>query len=365
MKNYAHLFLKKFVVLLLAALITSCADDDAPSPENAGANLDEFLGEIDYIKTFGGSQNDNIVSVVQANDGGYVLMGSTESTDGDITGKSSSDVDFWLLKTGPLGNIIFNKVYGGSKTDIASSLIKTKDGGFIVCGYSASDDGDVSGNEGFQDYWITKLDAQGNITWEKNYGFSGIDQALKIIETTNGNFFTTGFFDVSASENQGNDDGKTTNPGVNLSKNTLHGVGEFWGILMDSNGNRIWRRYFGGSNNDRSYDVAEAQDGGFFMVGSSESSDFDVTDNKGSYDFWVVRVAANGDKLWTKSFGGSEIDQGYGITKTPDGNYIMVGDTRSTNGDVTSLNGNADAWVIKFDPDGGLIWEKNLWRSGI
>ncbi|MFT4943102.1 MAG: hypothetical protein ACI8RH_000840 [Flavobacteriales bacterium] len=350
MKNLLPLF------LIGVAMLCSCSNDDgvnlpAPYPEG-------FLGEIEFVKTFGGSQNDNIISVVQASDGGYVLMGSTESVDGDITGKSSTDVDFWLLKTTPLGEVIFNKVYGGSNTDIAASLINTKDGGFIVCGYSASNDGDVSGNEGFQDYWITKLDANGTITWEKNYGFAGIDQALRIIETTNGNFFTTGFFDVSASENQGNDDGKIAVPEVNASKNTLHGVGEFWGILMDRNGDRIWRRYFGGSNNDRSYDVVEAEDGGFFMIGSSESSDFDITDNNGSYDFWVVRVTANGDKVWTKSFGGSEIDQGYGITNTPDGNYIMVGDTRSTDGDVTSLNGNADAWVVKFAPNGDLIWQK-------
>ena len=96
------------------------------------------------------------------------------------------------------------------------------------------------------------------------------------------------------------------------------------------------------------------------MIGGSESTDFDITDNKGSYDFWMVRLASNGDKLWTKSLGGSEIDQGYGITKTEDGNYIVVGDTRSTDGDVSALSGNADAWVVKFSPSGAIIWEKTF-----
>jgi hypothetical protein len=350
--------MKNFLISLFTILIVACGNNDDSTIVSPEPIPESFLGELDYIKTFGGSGNDNFVSVVQANDGNYVFMGATESTDGDVTGKTGNDDDFWLLKTTPEGDIIFNRVYGGSNTDKATNLIKTNDGGYIVCGYSSSSDGDVSGNEGFQDYWITKLDAQGNITWEKNYGFAGTDQALKIIETSNGNFFTTGFFDVSASGNQGNDDGETTTFGGNPTRSSLHGVGEFWGILMDSNGNKIWRRFFGGSNNDRSYDTVEAEDGGFFMIGTSESSDFDILDDRGSYDFWVVRLASNGDKIWTKSYGGSEIDQGYGITKAVDGNYIMVGDTRSADGDVTSINGNADAWIIKFAPNGDLIWQK-------
>ncbi len=351
MKNLEALF------IIAIALLYSCSNDDGvnlpgPSPE-------DFLGEVDFVKTFGGSHNETITAVVQSGDGGYVLMGSTDSTDGDITGKKGDDDDFWLLKTTQEGEVVFNKVYGGSNTDTATSLINTADGGYIVCGYSLSSDGDVSNNEGFQDYWITKLDAQGNISWEKTHGFAGSDQALKIIQTASGNFFVTGFFDVSASGNQGNDDGKMGAP----SKATLHGVGEFWGILMDQNGEAIWRRYFGGSSNDRSYDVVETNDGGFIMIGGSESTDFDISDNKGSYDFWMVRVASNGDKLWTKSLGGSEIDQGYGITKTEDGNYIIVGDTRSTDGDVSTLNGNADAWVVKFSPSGDIIWEKTYGGS--
>ena len=338
--------------LIAIALFSACSNDDGVNLP--GNNPEDFLGEIDFVKTFGGSQNETLVAAVQTNDGAYVLMGTTDSSDGDITGKKGDDNDYWLLKTTQEGEIVFNKTFGGSNTDTATSLINTTDGGFIVCGYSQSSDGDVSNNEGFQDYWITKLDAQGNISWEKTHGFAGSDQALKIIQTASGNFFVTGFFDVSASGNQGNDDGKMGTS----SKATLHGVGEFWGILMDQNGDTIWRRYFGGSSNDRSYDVVETDDGGFIIIGSSESVDFDITDNKGSYDYWMVRVDSNGNKLWAKSLGGSEIDQGYGITKAEDGNFIIVGDTRSTDGDVSTLNGNADAWVVKFSPDGNIIWEK-------
>ena len=127
---------------------------------------------------------------------------------------------------------------------------------------------------------------------------------------------------------------------------------------MDSNGDKIWRRYFGGSLNDRCHDALQTKDGGFLLAGQSESDDFDITDDKGSYDFWLVRLDPSGNMLWTKSFGGSEIDQGYAISNTPDGNYIMTGDTRSEDQDVSSPKGGGDAWVIKFDDNGNKIWEK-------
>jgi hypothetical protein len=99
------------------------------------------------------------------------------------------------------------------------------------------------------------------------------------------------------------------------------------------------------------------------MTGTSESEDFDKTDPKGSYDYWAVRLTADGDLVWTKSFGGDEIDNSYASIKTNDGNYIMVGDSRSSDQDVTSPRGNADAWMVKFDDNGSKIWQKSFGGS--
>jgi hypothetical protein len=154
--------------------------------------------------------------------------------------------------------------------------------------------------------------------------------------------------DVTASGGQGNKS--------NLGR---HGVGEFWGVRMDANGNRLWRRYFGGSNNDRSYSVLETANGGFLMTGASESDDFDIENPKGSYDFWAVQTDADGNLLWAKNFGGAEIDNGYATCASGDGGYIMVGDTRSEDGDVTTSLGNADLWVVKFGEQGNLLWQKS------
>ncbi len=342
------------IAIILMCGFHACKKDENPEPPAGGTDDDNppvgsnFEGVIDYVKTFGGSNEDEAVDVVQANDGGYVMVGTTSSTDGDITDKTTTDPDYWVLKVNAAGVKQWSKTYGGTSPDRATGIKKTNDGGYILSGHSRSSDGHVGGNEGFHDYWIVKINTVGDIQWETNFGFSGSDQALNVIQTSDGGYFATGFLDVTASGGMGND-----------GRSPEHGVGEYWGIKMNANGDKIWRRYFGGSNNDRSYDVVQTDDGGFIMAGASESSDFDIVDNKGSYDLWVVKVSAGGDKVWTKSFGGSEIDVGYSIVKATDGNFIIVGDTRSTDKDVSNPLGNADLWVVKFNKNNGaIIWEK-------
>jgi hypothetical protein len=106
------------------------------------------------------------------------------------------------------------------------------------------------------------------------------------------------------------------------------------------------------------------EQGGFLIVGSSDSTDVDITDNKGSYDFWVVRMSETGQLVWEKNYGGDEIDEAWGIAPTNDGNFMIVGDTRSSNGNIAVNNGAADVWIIKIDPSGELLWEKTFGGSG-
>jgi len=340
-------------LLLPLYLLFGCSSDNTTDPTDDTIDPVQFTGEIDFIRTYGGSNEDDAVSVASSIDGGYVILGSTQSNDGDIVDKTSTDSDYWVLKVDPQGEIQWSRTYGGSGDERASSISRTSDGGYIISGHSRSSDGDVSGNEGFHDYWILKIDAFGNILWDRNFGFAGSDQAFEVFETNDGGYFATGFLDITASNGQGND-------GRN---GVRHGVGEFWAIKMDVNGNRIWRRFFGGTNNDRSYDALQTSDGGFLLAGASESDDFDITDGKGSYDFWVVRIDQDGDLVWTKSFGGSEIEIGYDAAHTSDGNYVMVGDTRSSDQDITNPLGNADSWVVKFDDTGAMIWQKTFGGS--
>ncbi len=312
-----------------------------------------FLGELDWVRSFGGSGEETAQKVIATTDGGYAVLGYSNSTDGDLLGKSSSVNDYWLLRLDADGNLQWSKTYGGSKDDKGQSLVQTKDGGFALTGYAMSDDGDGSQNNGFHDNWILKLDAQGAIQWEKSFGFSGHDHSYDIIETLDGGLFFSGFLDITSARADGfTEKGSTSS--------TAHGVGEFWGTKLDPQGNIEWRKYFGGTNNDRSHAVVQSNDGGFLLSGFSESEDFDITTSRGSYDFWVLKIDGRGELLWERSFGGSGIEISYDMEKTGDNGYVIVGNTFSTDKDVSKNNGESDMWLIKLDDSGNLIWERNF-----
>ena len=343
-----------FSYLIMGLMVVGCkSDDETPIITDQPA---EFNGTLAWVETFGGSGIDQATAVVTTEDGAYMVVGSTYSNDGHFAGlKSTTDADYFLMRVRPDGGVDWTKVYGGDDDELATGITKTSDGGYVLVGYSRSDNCFTGSNGGFHDYYILKVDAQGNEIWCQNFGYPGSDQAQNIIETREGDLMVTGFFDVSASGGQGNDDRENAG--------TLHGVGEYWGIKLDADGQFFWKRYFGGSNNDRSYNVMQTNDGGFVLIGSSESDDFDITDSKGSYDYWAVKLSAEGDLEWTRSFGGSEIDIAYDIATTLDGNFLIVGDARSNDQDVSTNFGNADIWLVEIDPQGNLIWEKSLGGS--
>ncbi len=347
--NFKQLSHQLFAIA--TAILTCWSCDTAGDESNDPPEPLTINREVEWVKTFGGSNEDNILSVVEATDGGYVLAGYTQSIDGDITDKTDPNGDFWVLKVSADGEVVWSRTYGGTSDDRAEKIINTSDGGYAVVGYNRSMDEDATVNQGLQDYWIIKIDAAGAIQWQKSFGFAGIDRAFSLIQTREGGYFITGFLDVTASDGGGNDDKSFT---------AKHGVGEFWGIKLDATGEREWRRFYGGTNNDRSYDAVQTEDGGFIMVGSSESEDFDITDSKGSYDFWIVKVNAEGTKLWQKSYGGTEIDIAYAIEATGDGKYVIIGDSRSINGDISDAKGNADMWIIQIDELGNLLWQKSI-----
>lgn len=364
---------RTYTLLILICAAIACKDDEAIitddvtttddviTTDDTATDTEDFT--VSFTKVLGGSQVDTFQSVTATPDGGYAALGHTQSIDGDIVDNDSQINKIWLVKTDVNGDILWSRTYGGSEDDRGTKVITTTDGGFAILGYTESSDGDMTENAGFYDQWIAKLDNQGTIEWQKSYGFLGSDQANDVIQTTDGGFFTSGFLDVTASGGEGNDGAQEDTINNSTTRATLHGVGEFWGHKLDANGNLEWRRYFGGTSNDRSYAVVQAPDGGILMTGNSESNDFDISESKGSYDFWAVRLNATGDLLWEKSLGGSQIEIAYAATNTPDGNYIIAGDTRSSDGDVTNFRGSADVWLVKINDQGDLIWQRTLGGS--
>lgn len=344
-----HTFCIIFLVLFL-----SCTSDDIGVEEDE-ESIAPFMGQLSWVKNFGGTDEDTAQSIIGTEDGGFAVLGFTKSTDGTLSDKTTSVNDYWLLKFDEEGELSWSKTYGGSKDDRGQQVLQTSDGGYAITGYAMSDDIDASANQGFHDNWVLKLDALGGIEWEKSFGFSGHDHSYDIIETSDGGFFVAGFLDITAAMEDGN-----------YSKGNLltrHGVGEFWGTKLTATGEIEWRSYFGGTNNDRAYAVVETFDRGYILTGFSESDDFDISETRGSYDFWVVKINQQGELVWEKTFGGSGIDIAYDISKTMDGSYVIVGNTNSSDKDISVNYGINDVWLIKIDENGTMLWEKTFGGS--
>ena len=347
-------FLSKYSLGLVAVftlLLSACSKEtevDVVSIENQSS----FLGELDFIKTFGGSGEDTSRAVITTADGGFAVLGFSNSTDGDITDKELAVNDYWLLKFGADGELQWNKTYGGSKDDRGQSLVQTQDGGFALTGYAMSDDGDGSVNNGFHDNWVVKVNAFGEIEWEKSYGFSGHDHSYDILDTGDGGYFFTGFLDITSARADGNTE--------KSSSVSAHGVGEFWGTKIDGKANVEWRGYYGGTNNDRAHAVVRSDDGGYVMAGFTESDDFDINNARGSYDFWIVKLDETGNLDWESTLGGTGIERAQDIAKTNDGGYVITGSTFSNDVDISENNGEADIWLVKIDSQGNLLWENSF-----
>ncbi len=147
---------------------------------------------IEWKKCFGGTGDDGLGSIQQTSDGGYIMIGFTTSNDGDVSGNHGSD-DIWVIKLNSVGSIQWQKCLGGSGIDDGGSIQQTFDGGYILTGDTYSNNGDVSGNHGEADVWVVKLDATGNIVWQKCLGGTGTEYPQSIQETSDYGFIIAGF----------------------------------------------------------------------------------------------------------------------------------------------------------------------------
>ena len=336
----------KYICFIFTALNSACDSADTSNENSISQNI-----EIQRTLTLGGSKNESGQCVVKTSDGGYAVLGYTQSMDGDITNKIDSSYDFWLLKFNAVGQQQWQNIYGGTDDDRGQEIITTADGGFAIVGTSKSNDGDVSENSGSSDFWILKTNSLGDIEWEKSYGYSGLDNGLSILQTQDQGFLISGVLDVTSSNGEGN---------YNRLGSPRHAGGDYWVLKLNQMGVIQWSRFFGGTFTDTAYAINETQTGDFITVGSSDSVDVDISNNKGSYDYWVLKLSNTGDLLWEKSFGGSEIDEAKAMAPSSDGNFLIAGDSRSQDFDISTNYGAADIWMVKINTDGELLWEKSF-----
>ncbi|WP_460955204.1 beta strand repeat-containing protein [Spirosoma litoris] len=299
-----------------------------------------------WQKVLGGTAYERFQSITASPDGGYVVAGYTASTDGDVSGGHGNN-DYWVVKLDAAGNLLWQKTFGGTGDDRATAITASPDGGYVVAGYTASTNGIVTGNHGGDDYWIVKLDASGNLLWQKTFGGTQDDQANAITASSDGGYVVAG----QAMSRNGDVSGN-------------HGLDDYWIIKLDASGNLLWQKTLGGTSTDQANAITASSDGGYVVAGQAMSRNGDVSGGHGSYDYWIVKLDASGNLLWQKAFGGTQDDFAQAITGSPDGGYVVTGELRSTDEDVVGNHGGFDAWVIKLDASGNLLWQKALGGTG-
>lgn len=301
---------------------------------NALGNFDSWIvkldcsGAVQWQRSLGGSEEDRAYEVAQTSDGGFIIAGYSSSIDGDVTSNNGFS-DYWIVKLDSNGSIEWQSSLGGSGLDFASSIAQTSDGGYIVAGSSNSTDGDVTNNHGVNDYWIAKLDNFGIIQWQKSFGGSIQDYAFSIAQTSDGGYIVAG--EASSI------DGDVTNN---------HGGSDCWVLKLDIVGTIQWQRTLGGSDDEFANSIIQTIDGGYILAGSALSIDGDVSISYGLRDAWIVKLSSSGTIEWERSYGGSGFDSASSIAQASDGGYIVAGSSESTDFDVTNNNGNRDYWVI-------------------
>lgn len=297
------------------------------------------LGAIEWQRTLGGSGVDAAETIRPTPDGGYILTGTSASNNGDISGNQGS-FDLLVVKLAADGAIQWQRSLGGSGYDAGRDIVQTLDGGYIVVGRTTSTNGDVTGNAGGSDFWIVKLDDTGNIQWQKCYGTVNYEDAYSVQQLEDGSYIVAG-------------ETSTIESGTGFS------IKHFYIIKLTESGDAQWQRVLGGSRSDIAHIILATADGGYFVTGSSESNNGDVSGNRGLQDYWAVKLSENGTIEWQRCIGGSGGDFALDAQITEDGGYLIAGTSGSSNGDVTGALGSFDCWIVKISSSGELEWQKS------
>ncbi|MDD5529901.1 MAG: T9SS type A sorting domain-containing protein [bacterium] len=277
-----------------------------------------FAGAPDtlWTRTFGGTNYDEAYSVQQTKDSGFIIAGMTSTA-----GTEAIAPDVYLIKINSSGNTLWTKHFGGTLDDYGYSVQQTSDNGFIIVGYTRSS------GAGSEDVYIIKTNSSGDTLWTRTFGGATVDNGKSVQQTSDGGFIITGY---------------TNSFGA--------GGYDVYLIKMNSSGNTLWTKTYGGVQSDVGYSVSETPDGGFIIAGTTYSF------GAGNYDVYLIRTNSSGDTLWTKTFGRADDDYGYSVRfisgKTE--GFIIVGTTHSFGA------GSYDVYLIRTNSSGDTLWTRTF-----
>ena len=301
-------------------------------------------GAIQWQKCYGGSGQDYANCIHQTSDGGYIFCGVSYSINGDVSvNKGRGDV--WVVRTNSIGQLLWQKTYGGSQDEWGEFIRQTADGGYIVACQAYSRDGDVldhhyaAGVEN-TDYWILKLDNNGNIEWQKSLGGYGEDHVYGLMQTADGNYLVMG---------------NAVTAGMGDITGGHSGSKDMWVVKLSATGNIVWQKCYGGSQSEAGLSFLQTADGGYLLAGATQSNDGDVSGNHGGTDGWLVKINDTGGIQWQKCYGGTGTEGPEKIMKVT-GGYLMAGENYSAHGDI-------DYWLAQVNDTGLLLWQRSAGGS--
>lgn len=285
-------------------------------------------GNLLWIKNYGGMYDDAFLGVTLTADGGYIATGRIYAK--DVEGVINyTGGDAVIVKYDTDGKLVWQRTYGGKKYEIFNEVTTTENDEYVAVGYSGSTDIEGITNKGNNDAIIVKFDKDANVIWQKNYGGSKGDFFYKALTTLDGGFIVIGYSDSTIDEN--------TNKGHN----------DAIIVKYDKDGNVEWHKNYGGSGADYFETVAELTDGSYIAVGHSASTDVENTTNKGGVDYILVKYNTNGEILYQSKSGGNNDDHFKSVTSMPDGGYVAVGHSKSTDLEGLPAKGLNDAIIYR------------------
>lgn len=305
----------KFAYVAITDLDGLAAATGGGLEQGAGQDL-EAGANLAWDRTFGGPANDWAYAMTGTRDGGLITAGRTAS-------KGAGGEDAYVVRVDGDGTLLWDRTYGGSGTDRARAIIETGDGGFGVAGATESK------GAGEFDAWVLKLNAAGELIWDRHFGGRATDWASAMVETSDGGLAIAAYTQAT-SEN----------------------AYDFWVIKLDGNGELLWERQFGGPATDWASAIAETNDRGLVVVGHTESR------GAGDADMWIIKLTADGELLWDRTVGGSARDYASAVTATDDGGLVVAGPIESNGAE------GVDIQVLKLDASGGIVWNRTFGGSG-
>jgi Secretion system C-terminal sorting domain len=356
-------------------------------------------GEKVFSRTYGGSRAESGVAIVQSIDGNFIIGGNATSNDKDVP-KNQGKSDAWIFKVDKQGNLLWSKTYGGSNNELISGIFETTNGDIIVGLSSNSNDGDFSENKGSDDWWILKINKQGDLVWKKRIGGNQPDLLYKLVNIDDKTFVVVGSYSSK--------DGEVTNTksdavvkmdstgrlvwsksfgspkdsswlvnnlrsvSVSLDKQNIIAVGESYNFSnqstdiliykIDTSGNLKWNKLYGGSNIENVSKIEILKNGSVLCLGDTYSNDFNVSYNYGLSDMWLFMLDSEGNLKWEKSYGGSKGDFGTDFAITSDNKIVIVGSTGSNDGIFQNNYGNKDFAItqVKYDFSSSIENVSNL-----